>query len=185
MNISEKDKRTLRLGAIIVVAYLVLFYGLIGVKNLKKRKKDYQQLSLKAERLKVDLLKYETEMVRLEKLKRSFNFNPGGEFKETLVSEVSATIQESANRNGIKLKFINESGARPSSAIRASMRMEGEGSMQGVIRFLDGMGRLGFPLFVESVQLENGGRRPGQLQFNLEALILDYSAFKASGGNDA
>ncbi len=185
MNISEKDKRTIRWASIGIIIYLLVFYGGLGIKKLKTRSADYQELSKKAAQLKVDLQNYETEMIRLQKLKRSFNFNPSSEFEETLVSEVSAAIQESAKRNRIKLKFINESGARPSSAIRASMRMEGEGAMTSVIRFLDGMGRLGFPLFVESVQIEGGGRRPGQLQFNLEALILDYNAFKASEDDNA
>ena len=178
MQLSDSDKKTLRLGAIVIAVYLVLFYGGMGIKKLQARQSDFKKLVEQSETLRIDLLKYETDMLKLAKLKKSFQFDPLQGGQETLVSEVSAAIQQSAQRNGVKLSMVNETGARASSAIRASMRLEGEGAMQGVIKFLDGLDRLGFPISVESVQLNANPRKPGGLKINLEALILDFNAFQ-------
>ena len=178
MQLSDSDKKTLRLGAIVIAVYLVLFYGGMGTKKLRARQTDYKKLVQQSEQLRIDLMKYETDMLKLAKLKKSFQFDPLMEGQETLVSEVSAAIQKSAQMNGVKLSMVNETGARPSASIRASMRLEGEGPMQGVIKFLDGLDRLGFPITVDSVQLNANPRSPGGLKINLEALILDFNAFK-------
>jgi len=178
MQLSDSDKKTLRLGAIVIAVYLVLFYGGMGIKKLRARQTDYKKLVQQSEQLRIDLMKYETDMLKLAKLKKSFQFDPLMGGQETLVSEVSATIQKSAQMNGVKLSMVNETGARPSAAIRASMRLEGEGPMQGVIKFLDGLDRLGFPITIDSVQLNANPRSPGGLKINLEALILDFNAFK-------
>ncbi len=178
MQLSDSDKKTLRLGAIVIAVYLVLFYGGMGIKKLRARQTDYKKLVQQSEQLRIDLMKYETDMLKLAKLKKSFQFDPLMEGQETLVSEVSAAIQKSAQMNGVKLSMVNETGARPSASIRASMRLEGEGPMQGVIKFLDGLDRLGFPITVDSVQLNANPRSPGGLKINLEALILDFNAFK-------
>jgi hypothetical protein len=148
------------------------------INKLRARQTDNNNMVQQSEELRIDLMKYETDMLKLAKLKKSFQFDPLMGGQETLVSEVSATIQKSAQMNGVKLSMVNETGARPSAAIRASMRLEGEGPMQGVIKFLDGLDRLGFPITIDSVQLNANPRKPGGLRINLEALILDFNAFK-------
>lgn len=183
MKISEREKRTIRLGAIGLGIYLALFYGGSAWNHMQDRRQEYDLLLQKAEKLKVDLLRYETDVLRLEKLRKTFALNPIAVDRETLVSDTSAAIQQSAQSNGVNLIMMHESPGRPSAALLSSMRLEGQGPMQGVIKFLDGLTQLGFPLVLDSVQLTADPKKPGMLKINLEVMVMDYQQFELEEDN--
>ena len=185
IQISEREKRTIRLGVIGLSVYLALFYGGKAWNYMQSQNQDYQLLVQKAEKLKVELLRYETDVLRLEKLRKSFPLNPTGIDQETLVSETSAAIQQSAQSNGVKLVMMHESPGRTSAALLSSMRLEGQGQMLGVIKFLEGMTRLGFPLVLDSVQLTADPKKPGMLTINLEVMVMDYHQFETEDEKNA
>ena len=112
MNMSDKDKRTMRLGGIILAIYLVFFFGFRGWKNLEKGHADFQQLVRKVEREQIETRRQEYETLLFEKLSDTYKLDPRKLPRETLVAEASAAIQDAARQGGFQLGSVRETQGR-------------------------------------------------------------------------
>lgn len=185
ITLNEKEKRTVRLAAIGLSVYLVLFFGWQGVSYLEAKRVDYQSLVQRALKLKLELQRYETDTLRLEKLKKAFHMEPAALSREALIGKTSQAIQQAAAENGIKVGPMRESSARSSSDVLASMRFEGTGSTESLVKLLHRLEALGYPLIVESVQANREERKPGMVTFTLEIVLLDFERWKKEGEENA
>jgi hypothetical protein len=176
--LSNREKRTLRIGGIILAAYLLIFFGVSGWKRLERSRADYQKLMTEAQRLKREIAPYENRVLLTEKLKEGFHMDPQKLSRTTLVSDASAAIQRAAGTGGIQLGPIRETAARASAKELASMQLEGSGQATAVMGFLHKIGSLGFPIIVDSVQLGPETTKPGMLKVHLTIVILDFEQWK-------
>lgn len=179
--LTDHEKRTIRIAAVGLSIYLVLFGGLRCVKYLEKKRADYQRLVSEASGLKQQVQSYENKVLVLKKLMESFRIDPAKLPRATVVGSVSSAIQKAAASGGLGLGPIRESPARPSTKELASMQLEGAGPVQAVTTFLHRLDTLGFPLIVDSVQLSPQPMRPGMpamLKLNLTIIILDFEQWK-------
>src|SRR5437773_38195 len=88
-----------------------------------------------------------------------------------------------------------ESPARPSAKELASIQLEISGQVQAVITLLHRLDTLGYPLIIDSVQINSGAGRqsgpaggrtgpmeptgaPGMVKISLTIVILDYDPWK-------
>ncbi len=178
-EISERDKRTLRLSTVGIVIYLLLFFGWRGWHQLEAARQDYQQLVKNAERLKQEFQPYENKSLLLEKLKGNIHLYPAKLAKTTLVAEASAAIQKAAQTGGIQVGPVRESPARPSAKELASMQLEGLGPVPALMSLLHRLEALGYPLILDSVQITVDPTKPGMAKLNLTIVILDYEQWKS------
>ena len=93
------------------------------------------------------------------------------------MAEASAAIQKAASSGGVGLGPLRESGGRPSAKELASMQLEGSGTSTAVISFLQRLQTLGYPILLESVQL-NADSKPGNVKLHLIIIILDFDQWK-------
>jgi hypothetical protein len=170
--ITEREKRTIRFAAIILVAYLVLFFGLRVVRNLETQRSDYQRLVVEAQRLKRDLLPYENRVLLAEKFKENYRMNPAKLTRSTIVAEASAAIQKAASSGKVQLGPMREAPARASAKELTSIQLEASGQVAAVISMLHRLPTLGFPLMVDSVQITPESK-PGNVKLSLTVIILD------------
>ena len=120
-SLTERDKRTLRLAAMAIAIYLVLFFGWRGWARLEAKRHEYQRLVKEALRLKQELRPYENKVLLLEKLKETFRFDPPKLSKASVVAEASAAFR-AAQAGGIELGPIRESSARTAARLARSNR---------------------------------------------------------------
>src|SRR5436190_10666290 len=95
-NLTDREKRSVRLAAVGIAIYLALFFGARGWKSLEAKRSEYQQLSVDAQRLKRDLQPYENRILLAQKLKENFRMDPEKLSRASVVAEASAAIQKAA-----------------------------------------------------------------------------------------
>jgi hypothetical protein len=176
--LTNREKRTLRIGSIVLGVYLILFFGVSGWKGLERSRANYQKLLAEAQRLRREIAPYENRVLLTEKLKESFHMDPQKLSRTSLVSDASAAIQRAAGSGGIQLGPIRETAARASAKELASMQLEGAGQATAVMGFLHRIGALGFPIIVDSVQITPETTKPGMIKLHLTIVILDYEQWK-------
>ncbi len=175
---SPREKRTVRLASTAIAIYLVIFFGWSGWKHLEAKRSEYQRLLIEAQALKRELQPYENKVLLTQKLKEAFRMDPHKLSRTTLVAEASAAIQQAAGSGGIQVGPIRESPARSSAKELVSMQLEGVGPVPAVITLLHRLETLGYPLIVDSVQINPDATKPGMIKINLTIVILDFDQWK-------
>ncbi|MEO8428209.1 MAG: hypothetical protein ABI651_13950 [Verrucomicrobiota bacterium] len=183
--LSDRERRTIRIGGTAIAIYLVLFFGLRAWKALETRRSDYQKLVKDAQSLREEFRPYENRALLVEKLRETFRIDPPKLSKATIVAEASAAIQKTATTGGVQLGPIRESAARPSAKELASMQLEGSGPVAALLTFLHRLETLGYPLILDSVQISSDPTRPGMIKLNLTIIILDFEQWKNEGTHNA
>src|SRR5579872_2104744 len=160
-TITDREKRTIRIAATGISIYLVLFFGARVFKYFETRRAQYQQLVKEAQNLKLELKPYEDRVLVVRKLMENFRLDPAKLSRDSVVAEASAAIQKAAASGGLGLGPIRESSARPSARELASMQLEGSGPIPAVMTFLHRLETLGYPLILDSIQINSDPTRPG------------------------
>jgi Type II secretion system (T2SS), protein M subtype b len=183
--LTDREKRTLRFGGIGIAIYLLVFGGLQTFKALEKRRADYQKLLTQATALKGEIRVYDEKAAALKKLMDAFNLDPARLSRTTAVAEASAAIQKTAAGSGVMIASLRESPARPSSKELASVQLEAMGPVPAITALLGRLESVGYPLIVETVQINAEPTRPGQIKLNLTIVIMDFDQWKKGGTPNA
>ena len=195
-KMTERDQRTLRVGAALIAVYLLLFYGPAAWKRVNRTHSDYLELVKTAQDARQEIEPYEQRAADLRQLMETFQLDPAKLTNAKVVAEASAAIQKAAS-GGVQLGPIRESSGRASAKELASMQLEASGQVPAVMAFLHRLGTLGYPLVVESVQITAGGGAggrpgmpgagmggpPGMIKLSLVITILDYEQWKLEARN--
>src|SRR5437667_5262477 len=160
--LTDREKRTVRIATVGIAIYLTIFFGARSWKYLEQRRSEYQQLVRDAHRLRQQIQPYEEKAIALKKLMENFHLDPARLSRASVVAEASAAIQKAAAVGGVQIGPIRESPARPSAKELASIQLEISGQVQSVITLLHRLDTLGYPLIIDSVQINSGvGRQSG------------------------
>jgi hypothetical protein len=108
----------------------------------------------------------------------AFNLDPATLSRTTVVAQASAAIQKAAASSGIAVGSVRESPARASSKELASIQLEATGPVPAVTSLLGRLQSVGYPLVVETVQINAEPTRPGQIKLNLTLVVLDFEQWK-------
>jgi hypothetical protein len=196
---TARDKRTLRIAAILVAAYLVIFYGVDLWRKGEKGRADYAQLLKKAQQLQQEKLAQENKALLFDKLSETYHLDPRKISKDTLVADASAAIQTAAQQSGVRLGPLRETPGRPNARELSTLLIEGNGPIAAALTLMHKIETLGYPLVIDSIQINQGGGGggpggprgmpgmppgmggggpPGQLKLNFTVVILNYDQWK-------
>jgi hypothetical protein len=184
-TLTDQEKRTVRVAAVGIAVYLVLFFGFKIWKSAERNRAEYKQLVSNARELRQKIQPYETKSMALEKLMKDFKLDPSQLSRTSLVAQASAAIQKAAASGGMQVGPVRESPARTSAKELASVQFEASGPVPAVLGLLNRLESLGFPLVVDSVSLSSDPMRPGQTKVSLTIVILDYDQWKNGEGPNA
>jgi hypothetical protein len=176
--LTHSEKRTIRIGAIAIGAYLVLFGGMRTVKFFERKHTEYQKLVHEAQSLKREIQIYEEKAIALKKIMETFNLDPARLSRTTAVAEASAAIQKTAAATGVAVGAVRESPARALGKELGAIQMETVGPVPAVTALLGRIEKVGFPLIVDTVQISAEPTRPGQIKMSLTILVLDFDQWK-------
>lgn len=175
---TEREKKTVQYGAIAVALYLVLFFGVKAMKHSSNQAQAVAGLQAGAQGLKQEFERYETKRQLYEKLQDQFRIHPAALDRNTIIADASAAIQNTAKSGGVGLGPLRESSARASAKELATMQLEGVGPVTAVMKFLHEITSLGYPLVIDSVQINPDSSGPGHIKVNLSIVILDFEQWK-------
>ncbi len=172
-QLTPQEKQTIRLATIGLILYLTAFYTPRLWKQLTSGNARQQALAREIQSFEQELPPYENRLLRLEKLRNEIQLKPSTLSSPELIAEASAAIQNSAMTSGIKLGPLRETGSRPSAKELASMRLEAVGPLPNLLQWITQLELLGFPILIDSIQINADPRQPNMLKANLSLLILD------------
>ena len=182
---TQREKRTIRIAAIGIAIYLLLFFGFRGWKRVEASREEYQKLAAEAQKIRGELPPYENRVLLFEKLSEAYQLDPRKLKAETLVADASAAIQNAARQGGIQLGPIRETAGRATGRELSSIQVEGMGPVPAALALLHKLQTLGFPLVIDQLQLTPESPRPGMMKMNLTIVILNYEAWKTGGRPNA
>ncbi len=176
--LSDRDKRALRLGAAGLAIYLVFFGGFRLVTTLEKSRERSLSLVREAQNIHRELVAHENKVLKVEKLRKLFQMDASKFSKTALVGQASAAIQTAAASSGLVVGPIRESAGRSASKELSTMQLEMAGPAPAILSILQRLPTLGFPLFMDSVQISQDPTKPGLTKLNLTIVILDFDQWK-------
>lgn len=179
ITLTERDRRTIRIAAVGLLIYLGFFYGVRGWNRLEAGRTSYHQLLRQASDARLELDRHINQRLRLEKLRNSSQIDLANLPTVTLVAEASAAIQDAARSAGIGISSMREAPGSRAGAELATIHIEAAGPLPGALTLLDRLGTIGFPLLVDSIQLDPEPRGPGMLKLTLRIVILDYQQWSS------
>jgi hypothetical protein len=177
-ELNPNEKRTIRLASIGLAVYLAVFGGFQVWKKFAAKRAEYQALVAEADRLKLEMERYETRALLTAKFMERYRIEPEKLTRNTVVAQASAAIQKSGTGMGLQIGPVRESPARGSDKELAAIQLEAAGPVPALLGFLHGIESIGFPVIVDSVQMNSEPSKPGQLKMNLTLIILDYDQWK-------
>lgn len=177
-SLTDQEKRTIRIAAIGLAIYLVAFAGFHAWKKLETVRAEYQQLQRTAQQLKRDLQPLENRMLLVQKLRQNSNVAFEKLSRSTVVAETSAAIQRAAQSGGVQLGPIRETPGSTAARELAAMQLEAIGPVPAILTLLHRLDTLGFPLAIDSVQINVEPARPGMVKLTLHLVIIDFEHWK-------
>jgi hypothetical protein len=180
--LSDHEKRTIRVGAILVAVYLALFFGRPVWKHFAARTAAYQAQVAQARSMRQVIESYQDKVLVVKKMMEDFHLDPAALKRATLVAETSAAIQKAASAGGMETGPIRESSGRSSAKEAATIQFEGSGPAPAVLALLHNLQTLGFPVVIDTLQLNADPRNPAALKVSMTILVLDFEAWKKKEG---
>lgn len=184
-SLTDHEKRTIRIATVGLLLYLGALYGPRAWRHLTSGGVRQTTLVREVAAFERDLVPYENRLLRLEQLKTETRLASNHLPNLQLVAEVSAAIQNAALSRGVKLGPMRESAGRPSAKELASVRLEALGPLPALLGWLGTLENLGFPLVVDTLQLEADVRQPNVLKLNITVIIVDLEQWKEGGRGSA
>ena len=174
-TMTAREKKIVQWGAVGVALYLLLFFGF---RSSKGTRADYERFVNDEQSLEQEFQRLETKRLQLEKLNETFKIDPAKFSNTTVVSDVSSAIQNAAAGGGVMIGPIRESSARASAREITSIQIEAAAPVPAIMKFLHQVNTLGFPLLIDSLQINPDNTRPGNIKLNLTVVVLDYEQWR-------
>lgn len=176
--LNQREKRTVRIGAAVLAAYLVLFCAVQGWRLLARKHSEYQQLLTEAQTLRRKVQLYQDKAQHIQKLMEGFHMDPAKLVRASVLGQASAAIQRAAQGGGVQIGAVREAPGRPSGKELGSIQLEVMGPAPALLKFVQQTDALGYPIIIDSLQFSSEPNRPGPLKVNLTILILDFDQWK-------
>ncbi len=177
--LSTSEKRTIRVGVIVVGACLVFFGGQQIWKFFARQNAEYKRLLAEADTLRAELKPYKGKVEDVKTLMERFHLDPNRLSRTSVVAEASAAILKTATSSGVQIGPTRETAARQSNKEIASMQLDCTGPISNLLGFLHRFESIGYPIIIDSVQLSSEPSKPGNLKMHIGLIILDFEQWKA------
>jgi len=177
-QLTAKEKRTIRFAAAGVALYLVLFYGSALFSSFGAGHGAYDEAVREARDLRNVLKPYPSRIETVSNMMARFQMDPASLKRASLVADANAAIQKTAGSCGVTFGPIRETPGRSSAKEAGSIQFDGSGQIPGVMAFLHQLDSVGYPVVVDSIQLNPEQGRPGGLHVNFTVVVFDFDAWK-------
>jgi hypothetical protein len=177
-QLTNQEKRTIRIAAVCVAIYLALFYGSVARNYLTARRAAYDKLVQQARDLRDVIKPYQEKIATATNLMDRFHMDPIKLKRSSVVAETSAAIQQAALAQRVTVGPIRETPGRPSAREAGSIQFEGTGPIASVMALLHALDHIGYPVIIDTVQFTPDPRMPNAVKVNLTIVVLDFDAWK-------
>jgi hypothetical protein len=173
-TLNDREKRTVRYGAIGVAIYLALFGGVRMLKFLNQRRADYAQAVTETSLLRSGVRSDTDKAALVKKMMDDFQIDPATLSTNSVVAGASAAIQKAIMGSGMGLTSIRESPGRSSHKEIATIQFQSAGPVPGMVSLIHRLPLLGYPIVIDSVQITADPMQPGVVKLMATVFVLDY-----------
>jgi len=184
-KLSDREKRTIRIAAIAVGAYLILFLGHKTYSALEGERTAYQTLRQESDAVHIRLAKETRKRARLKALWNHWRLDVDRLALDTVVGDARVAIEKAAKACGVGLGFARESPGRARAHVLAVFQLSGSGQTESVAKFFDQITRTGYPVLLDTIHLKTTTKQPEKVTFSFSVSLVDYLNWTASEGRRA
>lgn len=183
-NLAPGEKRTVRYGAAVVAAALALLCLVKVLKFFGHQRAVYVQMVTEARQLRAESHLDADDAAVIQKIMTDFQCDPATLSTNSAVAGASAALQNAASSGGVKPGAIHESPGDGAESL-ATIQFEGSGDIPSVMALLHRIPLLGYPLVIQSLQLNSDPQRPGHLKLDMTINVLNFESWKEKGAPHA
>lgn len=184
-SLSEKDRKTIRYGAMIIVVYLTLFYGRTILSAFESSRVNYFAQLDEAKALEELFSSYENKVLKVEKFREQYQLNVRELSSTNLVGNAGRAIQDLVKESDFKLGQIRETLASGGTASAATFQVEGTGPLKSLMPLLHRLQSTGYPMILDTLSIRTDEKKRGHVLWSATIVVLDYAQWKTKGGNRA
>jgi hypothetical protein len=177
-QLSDRERRTIRIAAIGIGAYLVIFAVVKTVGWLEGQRASRVALKRELAAVRLEGLKERRKQVRLEVLRRRWGLDLPRTAEPTVVGDARVAIEKAARACGTGLRIAAESPGRRRAHELAVFQVSGGGNDSGFVKLIHRMCHLGYPVAIDNVEVK-AGRQPGTVTFSFSIALVDYATWSA------
>ncbi len=176
--LKRSEKRTIRIAAVLLAVYAMVFYGVRGWQHLAQRKREYAALKQQVQRVGLDVALETSKAETVSRLKKSLRLDVDSLREDSVVAEALTAIQKAAGVFGVELGPSRELPGDSSSRELAQFHLQGKGRVDSVCEFLHAVGRLGYPIAIDSLNLVTARDRPGLVDLRLNIVVINIASWE-------
>ncbi len=177
-KLNAREQRIVKWALVLVPLYLLLFYGLAGVRALEEQRKEFGNIQLEAEEVELRITKEAKKYKRLKRMREEWSLHLKELNTATLVTSAREAVQSAASKCGVGLGNSQEMGRGNNNDLLRVIQMQGSGKTEAVLRFLYLCPRLGYPLLLDNLQIKGVPGKPGRLTLTFSLAIVNTDRWK-------
>jgi hypothetical protein len=178
-TLTPREKRTLKIAAVLLGVYLLLFYGSEGVRYLEGKRAEASHLRQRIGRLQLQMQRQESKRRSLTELRRSLGVDVENLDGGDVAAKALASIQETAKTCSVPLGPIKEMEGNPAAGELSRFQLEARGPVKALIGFLHSLYATGYPLTFDQLTWTRQSKKPGNVELSFYVTVLDYAAGKS------
>ena len=175
-ELTDRERRTIRLAGVGLGIYLVLFVGVKTVSWLEGKRAARAELGRELAAARLELLVEQRKQLLLESLRAGWGLDLARMSLPTVVGDARVAIETAARACRVGLGFAKESAGRRRAHELAAFQVSGSGADAAVAKFIHRMTHLGYPFVLDNVELEAAGK-PGSVRFSFSVALIDYATW--------
>jgi len=183
-DLTRRERRTVRIGAIVLVAYLGIFYGMKGWHWLEDRRDAHDELRIQAAEISAGILRERARARRMRELEIALGFDPRATGGEKIVQAARADLEKLAVAQKVQVGTLRELEGHSRQGESRRFQVSGTGLMIAVAGFVDGLRALGHPIVVDRLAIDTSGLAGGVVRFTLDLVLADFDEWKRTRRSD-
>lgn len=176
---TQSEKKLVQITAIGLGLYLVFFFGAGSLKKYENQLAEHHKKQRTIRDLNLKLKPYGNRVLLLEKLRKEMNLEVRFLDIPDFGALASEAIQRCARSHSVNIGPFRESTA----ATGTSIRFEASGQGASIHKFIKGVTTSGYPVLIESLQVQTMDGKPGQLKLSINLLVLNFKSWKSGVKN--
>ena len=182
-QLNEREKRLIRWALILLPAYLVIFYGLSGVRALEAQRQSYRELQLAAQDVQLQITKELKKRKRLRKLQEEWQLDLQDLDGDQVLMRARESIRSAAAQCGVALGNSSEVDRGSNSEESRNINFQATGATSSLLRFLHACPRLGIPVRLDNLQVKGLPGKPGKLTATFSVALINVDRWKKGKTN--
>lgn len=174
--LNDREKRLIRVMAIAVGIYLVLFYGRGFLASFEETRAEYELTRVQAQTVNTKILREVKKHKTLAKLRERHPVAFEALAEPTVVGDARVALEKLARACGCSLSIQKELSARSRTNEHCVFQISGGGKAKSVAKLMHNLAHSPYPYSLENVEIK-ASKKPEMLSYSFTLALLRYDTW--------